>query len=229
MSREKIVDKIKKLLALGQGKANQAESELAMLKAQELLLNYGLTLKEVSDSDEPYEKEVSKSRVKKSTRGFPGWKIRIALVICPNFRVSLVLQKGWHGQKDLILIGLKEDVEVCQEVLPFAFTIFNECFHTFLKKWKDEHLLINESRSISLRVRNDYVEGFVSGLADKFRKQVKEKALIIVQDALVEKALRSSVSGSSTVSGGIGFGDRGAYVQGYQDSEMVQKDSFIKE
>lgn len=48
--QEKIIEKIRKLLSLSENNSNSSEAELAMLKAQELLLQYKIEMNEIKDT-----------------------------------------------------------------------------------------------------------------------------------------------------------------------------------
>jgi len=55
---EKVVSKIRKLLALaGEGNPERAEAEAAMLKAQEMLLQYGMSTESIQFANEEQEKK----------------------------------------------------------------------------------------------------------------------------------------------------------------------------
>ena len=57
------IEKIKKLLALAGNNPSEEEAQAAMLKAQELLLQNGLTMEEVTSHGEPAKKEVTEEKL----------------------------------------------------------------------------------------------------------------------------------------------------------------------
>lgn len=232
MSREKIIERIKKVLALGKGTNFEEEAEAAMLKAQEILLSHNLSMDDVELSEDKIEKEVIHDKLDQDTTGVPAWKIFIAHVIAKNFRVTTVTQSGWYGRRNLVLIGLKQDVQVCKSVIMFAYQVFERLFVEYLNARKIIFKIgygdnREWTRTKSFEMRNDYLDGFVSGLSAKFRKQVQEKALVLVQDALVVQDLEKMKFKTRMFQGGIRSFDRLAYEKGYEDSKMIEKDKYI--
>lgn len=227
MNSSKVISKVKKLLRLANGTDFEDEAFVAMLKAQEMLLDTGLTMAEIGDidDDEPV-KRVDRKEVDDGCRSLRRWKIQVSKPICDNFRVTLLIQPypGWNGKKGcnrLLLLGLEQDVEVCKEVLLFAFGAFNRCFKRFLNGWKAERGVAKVERRVSEALRNDYLHGFVGGLRQKFQEQVEAKALVLTQDAMVKRELDKMNLGKELRFRYTRMHDPDAYRNGFEDGKRL--------
>lgn len=115
----KIIDKVKKLLALT-GSPYADEAEAAMLKAQELLLKHGLTISEVETAEKPTVKEVAGEEVSTGRKRSAWWEKILAGIIGDNFRCIAYYRRKKPG---FYFLGLKEDVEVAKEVFSYAVIV----------------------------------------------------------------------------------------------------------
>ncbi len=79
----KVIDKVRKLLALAGNNPSQEEAECAMLKAQEILLSNGLHMSDVETKDEA--KEAVEDAVKVGTRIFT-WHDHLGNIVAENHR-----------------------------------------------------------------------------------------------------------------------------------------------
>ena len=70
---------------------------------------------------------------------------------------------------------------------------------------------------MSLRVRNDYFEGFIRGVRKAFKENVKENSLIVVQGKEVVDYVSKKNLRSGRISMRASFGDMTAYDKGYGD------------
>ena len=197
MTKEGIINKVKKLLALSNGTCYEEEAQSAMLKAQEILLKEGLTMSQVdmaSDNDGPV---VITKTVAEKTSIAPEWKFDIGGPICKNFRVTLIKQRSYSQRgrsvNHLLLVGLEEDVLVCEVVLEFAFKSFEKTFKIFAD---DYYYTSGRPRSTRMTValKNDYTRGYANGLRTKFREQVESKALVLVQNGLVKQYMKDEMN-----------------------------------
>ena len=219
---------MKKLLRLADGTPYEEEAFAALLKAQEVLLGAGLTMEEIGDINEDEDgKRVVQETLEDGMKNASTWKLMIAKPVCHNFRVTACVRTGDYGGSrrgsKLILIGLETDVEVCMEALVFAFRAFTKCFHVFLAKRKKEESKWGReaSRGLTMRMRNDYLKGFVSGLTTKFREQVESKALVLAQSELVMDYINDLEMTGGTKRTLVSLGDDAAYAQGYRDGKSL--------
>jgi Protein of unknown function (DUF2786) len=219
---EKIVNRVRKALALANDNPSDEEAHTAMLLAQKMLARHGLTLKDVEGEQEGLKKVVEKSVTEPSGR-IPWWKKQLVMVIAENFKCKAF--KSGKYQSTLVMFGLEEDVEIAEAVYKYAETIVDKLAKSYVGK------LYRQGKSTS-GVRNEYILGFLTGLRDKFEEQVAQNnwGLVLVTDALVEqhysdKKLRKGSSGGIQP----GFsGNAEARAEGYNQGKNFADSSSRK-
>jgi hypothetical protein len=85
---------------------------------------------------------------------------------------------------DVSFIGLKEDVELSQQVFGYAVIAINFNAAEYMKQYK-------HSGKSTKGVKNTYIDGFLTGLKEQFAEQVAccGWGLVLVKDVAVENAL----------------------------------------
>lgn len=145
----KIVEKIQKLLALSES-VNEYEAQLSMLKAQELLAKYKLSLREVKD----FKVYNSSIKEKISTVSFTKakWKAKLAGLIADNFGCYHYYKT--RRNHTIAFFGREEDIAICNIVLEYAV----DCINTKVKKLRYQWLRDGYSTK---GLENDYALGFI--------------------------------------------------------------------
>jgi len=177
--QETILSKVKKLLALAENNTSADESQNSFLKAQMLLLKHGLTMNDVADSDNTNTKNVLNTSIDESSRML-WWKKSLANIISNNFRCKSFTSFRTANTR-ICIIGLEEDVNIATEIYNCAVRTIEHQSKMYVK-------LNKKSNTKSAGLKNDFILGWLSGLEDKFKKQVesvKEYGLILVKDALI--------------------------------------------
>lgn len=207
---EKIIKKIKKLLALSES-SNKNEAQNAMLKVQELLMKHKLSLAEV----EKYNVEDIKvdEKITDFTFTKAKWKGRLASIIADN--LSCYCYYRTCRTHIITFMGKEEDVLVCEITLKYAIDFIND----EVRKLKNEYR--RDGHSIA-GLETDYALGFIAGLEERFEEQ-KEKhqewGLVLAKDAKVVEAFeninfRRAISTNSKYSGHLE-----AYSKGVEDGK----------
>ncbi len=187
---EKAKDRARKLLNLSQNNTNENESQNAFLKAQEILLEAGMTIEEFKNiNEEDKEKkieEVIKSQERPATDfiAIQGWHRDLARVIAKNFRCIFWLDTRWEDSKKRIMFfGLQADIDFARDVYVYAMRSIENCATHYMLTRTDLQ------RSEKKAVKNTYMDAYIKGLDSKFKKQVVEKGyqLAIIPHALVTK------------------------------------------
>lgn len=203
MVEESILRKIKKALALAGNDPNQQEAETALLKAQEMMAKYNLSMGDVEEKER--KKEVLNDQVTPYGRT-PYWKKRLAHIIGENFRVQSFT---WtlNGKSCIKFLGLQEDVELAKEMFEFACDSLEHLVRIYVAEAKREWFekpVWGRGQFDNTGIKNDYISGFLNGLSAKFKEQVSKNGwgLVLVKDALVvqevEKLnLRNASSGKN--------------------------------
>ena len=206
----KIVEKIKKLLALSES-SNKHEAELSILKAQELLAKHKLSLKEVNQFE--INNNTIKENITNITFTKAKWKASLARVIAENF--SCYLYYKTRFTHTITFFGREEDVLVCNIVLEYAI----DCICNVVKRLRYQY----KKDGYSTRgLENDYALGFVGGLREKFQEQKKanqEWGLILVKDKEVVESYEKIKFKKSINTGTQYHGHADAYEQGFVDGK----------
>lgn len=230
--REKAISLIKKVLAKGGNNNNEHEVEVAMLKAQELLAKYGLSMEDISDS-EHNKKEVLRNEVESGGRN-SWWKSRLGIVIADNFRCEIFTN---GANRNLMFIGLKEDTEIAKELFyymkdsveicakNYAVNLVNEINETKMKDRKPQYQKWITLKDVNGE-KNDYIRGFIEGIGNKLSEQKERNGwgLILAKDDCVteyvsklriKKGRRSSTQTS---------GDKSHFEKGFADGKSLKHD-----
>lgn len=210
MTRDKVVDRVRKLLRLANG-SNGAEAEQALLQAQRLMAANGLAEGEIGDLSEtelePIIEVQTESVLRRGSHHLGG----LASVIAGNFRCKAYYANGsWAEQQArrlnrqaprtrLTFLGRKADVEIAVDVYKAAREAMEAGLVSYLAGEKDR--LFRQAgipkdarwaKSSTLNpVKSTFRHGFVSGLEAKFASQVRSSGLqlVIVPDAGVQQAI----------------------------------------
>lgn len=207
LNREKIIEKIKGLLALGDKSRNceEHEAEAALLKAHELMAKYNITIEVTEEEKMSYVHEVC------SSKWNMGFRKPLAVVIARNFRCETYL-RGNGGS--VVFFGHEMDARIAREAFEFAYAFAmkegNRCYNKNYQMGRNTQ-----------GVFNSYVRGFIKGLEQKLGEQ--STALMVVTPQDVKDKYEEMSKDFTRGSGGIrdtGF-DRDAFQQGVSDGRTV--------
>jgi hypothetical protein len=109
--KEKIIDKVRKLMALSHS-PNEHEAALAATRARELLDKYDLSLTEVEINEE----EIIEHRVDTGTHQPPLWMGRLAVCVSSAFNCKVFRVYGI-----MVFCGTKADTQVADFTYSFLF------------------------------------------------------------------------------------------------------------
>lgn len=210
MTREALIEKINKLLALADTSRNnsEAEAQAAYAKAQALIAEYNLNMDELNEDKE----QIVLMPATHSNN--EGYRTRLAMVLAQNFRCRVIMV----GNR-VNFIGYKTDAEVCVKVFNSAYRLSHN------KGLKLER----QARKAGLSTRgvaNSYWIGFCNGLKEVLDEQCR--ALMIIVPDEVNKELKERAGG--TYRGGMrNTGMRSEqYMQGRQDGRDHMKAHYIE-
>ena len=180
-NNQQVLEKIKKILGKTKNNSSTEEIEVAMLKAQELMAKHHLSMSDINFKEE--KKEVTDTSIYESGR-MAWWIKQLSMVIAKNFRCEPYITPGKISK--LYFIGLKQDVDLSKEILNYAVNTIKYQSEAFCQRYKRPGFNVSG-------IKNDWIRGFLKGLEDKFKEQVKSKgyAIILVKDALVVKAVEN--------------------------------------
>ncbi len=179
---EVIVSRIRKLLSLATSDVEE-EARAAMLKAQALMAAHDLRMDQVGAEAGEEDGAVVEETVDKEGRTIQYWQKLLTTVITRNFRCAVVYRSYRNGTRDIVIVGMPEDVQACRETLTFSFRSARNCWDRYRRTRKFPE------RKATERAKKDYMIGFAAGLRDAFASQVKEKAIVLSRKQKVDQHL----------------------------------------
>lgn len=213
MVEEKMIERIRKMLAKTTNNPSAEEAQTALLMAQELMAKHGLTMKDFEVAKQA-SKEVIQGEATDWTK-LPWWYKKLSTILADNFRCYTFWRNSGRHQK-LIFMGVKEDVEVCQTLFNYSILFVTQQAVKLRKKARKEG---NSTDGLM----NDYVSGFLSGLSDRYQEQVKKNdwGLILVKDAELitqYEAMTIKIGKESTITRAF---NNEAYQTGYKHGRAL--------
>lgn len=208
----KMLDKVRKLLALAGNNPSEEEAQAAALKAQELIAQYNLDLSALS-SEEVIQYKLLKAEHPNNN----GYRGQLAAILAPNFHCKAI-----YLGADVHFFGREGDVDACVGVFNYLYKTMrtNGC--------RQERIARKEGRSAH-GVANCYWSGFMRGLKDELGAQSKALAIIVpedVKDKFTEKFPRTGVNNRMGVRH-TGY-DKSAFDTGYTDGRNSMKKGALE-
>ena len=231
-----VMEKIRKLRVVAERSSNQNEAHAAALAAQRLMVNHNLTEAEVGVDPGVRERL---NPVTEETVEYQGklvqWRFRTLAVVANNFRCQSWLRRArQHSiQAAIGLIGRKEDVEVCREVYQHVVTAQDRLCHMYIDLQRRENVDLGIDYPVEFYsdLRASFREGFIGGLATKFREQVEANtgwALVLVKDAEVVAYAQQRLRGRPVHSNAKRGQDRAAYNAGFTAGHQTQTGKLVE-
>ena len=154
-NRDKILDKIKKCLALS-ASSNEHEAEAALRQARKLMEAHGITDLDVQAA------EAEERRAKSSAKAQPAnWEAMLAAKIADAFACQVIFSNGfWNRIGEWCFIGCG----AAPEVAHYAFTVL----HRQAKRAREEHIKARLKRcKVATKTRRAdlFSEGWVRSVA----------------------------------------------------------------
>ncbi len=180
LTLEQKLEKIQNLMARARGTNSDAEAQVCILKAQELMVKWNLEESQVTDHT---EKQETVREVAYNAGGMKAeWKSKLATVIANNFRCRWFFS-GRGSSRYIVFFGFKEDARIARELYEKAIKLVEKgqqkCYDYFW--WR---------KMPTYGVKGDYALGFVQGLKEAFQNQVDEQGwgLVVVTPKEVNEA-----------------------------------------
>lgn len=175
--RDKIIEKIKKLLALSKNNTSQEEAISASLKAQKLIADYDVKDSEINGSCKQQVVVTIESETYKGKQ----WRNSLAYVIAKNFRCRAYLSPIHHSKHNVTnrikFVGYEYDAEAALLVYNKMTEIGESLAREACREYKSRY-------GTCAGVKNTFLIGFVSGIDFELTKQCE--ALMLVTPKEVE-------------------------------------------
>lgn len=170
MTEEKLLDKVRKLMAKAESTNFQAEAETFTLKAQALIAKYNLDISALSEEE---RKQVYKL-VRAVHSNNEGYRKPLSAVIAKNFRCKAIIIGNY-----VHFFGHETDAEACAEVFNHLYKVS----HNVGLKIERQYRAQGKSTA---GVANSYWVGFITGISRALDVQSTALAVIVPQDVVDE-------------------------------------------
>lgn len=204
---ERIIEKIRKCLALANNNPSEEEAKAAALQAQKLLAKYNISMVDVEgleqEDEEIVEEDVWFSDIVKGTAR--AWKYELAEIVSKNFRC----RHFFYGKRAVVFYGHKTDAEAASEVYKYLFSMGDRIAD------REAHKAFH-STGITRGVYNSWVKGYLAGLRNSFDKQCTALMIVIPEDVKEGYAERSK-----------NFGHTNAGMRNTSFNNEVYNDGFV--
>jgi len=134
--KDKIIDRIQKILNHANGSQYEAEASTAMKMAQSYMKQYGLSLSDVELKEQLEEailKELSEHNLRKKT---DKWEIFLAMAIGDIFDCKIILSKRYKASY-IMFIGYQKDIQLCKATFKMMYqSAKSEAYKQFPRNMK---------------------------------------------------------------------------------------------
>lgn len=216
MSNQRILDKIKKLMALANS-GNPHEAANAMRKAQALMKEHQLSQSDVELSS------IAKHGAKMANKSIkqPKWSVMLTTLICRAFGVEAYASYDIFGGASCNFIGLSANVEIAA----YCYTVLSR---QLLKARREYATSLNKRlKSSTKTARSDlFCEGWVHGVYQQvtdLSPNEKERELIRL---FKEQKIPNLETGKVREANGTSR-DNGAIAEGYKAGRQVRLNAGV--
>lgn len=211
---EKIIDKIRKLLALANS-SNEHEAALAAAHAQRLLSAHNLAMADIESEQKPQSADKVETSVSKT---LPKWVRHLSAGVCTAFDCQ-----GIHhpATGKLTFIGVGADVQIAAYTFAYLDKTIRRLCSSYMKLHAKENI---PTRHREL-MRQSYYLGAVSTINLTLREQkvqtpITPGALVPIKEGLIKKAM-SDIGPTRTVRSRKSYIDSHAYYKGQEDGQQI--------
>lgn len=218
---ERIIEKIRKCLALANNNPSEEEAKAAALQAQKLLAKYNISMADVTELEQEVEEIVEVATwfneiVKGVARA---WKYELAEIVAKNFRCK----HFFYGKRAVAFYGHKTDAEAASEVYKYLFGMGDKLATRVTYRVLRQYHKRGESAQIS-GIYNSWVKGFLKGLREGFDKQCTALMIVVPEDVKESYAEKSK----SFKSLQLGMRNTGFSNEAYNDGFVTGKGAMAQ-
>ena len=177
MEKEKIIDKIRKLLELSKNNPNKEEAILALTKARELMFKHNVDMENIKKDDTNYFEKIV--QLKK-------WKNRILFFLMYLNDAFGTFSLYNEYTKRVYFYGEKEKVLGVSEIFEFLFEVAD---YLAMKEYRNYLKEYGTGKGIYL----SYILGFINGVNNALEKQnreFEEYGIVIVTSEVLKQQVR---------------------------------------
>lgn len=211
--REKMIEKIKKMMALAENNPSEEEALSVALQAHKLMMKYNIHEDEVS-LEEVKEDIVSIFSEQKHNSSLHKWRKQLAATVAKSFRCKCYI----HG-KDVVFRGYKDDAQLALDVYLMLYAVGDKLGS------KAYSTQLNDTGS-GKGAYNSFVVGFLYGVRDAFDEQCT--ALMVITPKEVEEDWEEFSAGMRTSKTSFTVIDKNLYEKGYKEGKQAVKSRAIE-
>ena len=212
--REKMIEKIKKMMALAENNPSEEEALSAALQAHKLMMKYNIHESEVT-LEEVKEDIVSIFSEQNHNSSLHKWRKQLGAIVARAFRC-----KCYISGKDVVFRGYKDDAQLALDVYLMLYTVGDRLG----SKAYTEQLAETGSGKGAY---NSFVVGFLYGVRDAFDEQCT--ALMVITPKEVEEDWESFSAHMKTSKTSFTVADRELYEKGYAEGKQAVKSRAIED
>lgn len=195
---QKIIEKVKGLLAIAKDEKSDEESQSAFILAQKLMIKYKIDKSTVEDYEMTSGQDnIDEESVTVYKRLF-WWERQLAQILSENFRVryfinSKINQGEGQTKRKIMFFGHGSDLELAKEMFVLAYDVLDFRSKKFIDDFYDFTGDCHE-RYRTQSIKSSYIRGFLVGLSERFDSQRaalrKEYAVMVLVPEEVEVAFK---------------------------------------
>lgn len=212
--REKMIEKIKKMMALAENNPSEEEALSAALQAHKLMMKYNIHESEVT-LEEVKEDIVSIFSEQKHNSSLHKWRKQLGAIVARAFRC-----KCYISGKDVVFRGYKDDAQLALDVYLMLYTVGDKLGS---KAYTEQ---LSETGS-GKGAYNSFVVGFLYGVRDAFDEQCT--ALMVITPKEVEEDWENFSANMKTFKTSFTVVDRELYEKGYAEGKQAVKSRAIED
>jgi len=154
MNQERIIAKMKKLLAMAEGNANEHEAMVAAKQLHAMLAKHNVSMEDLSGEDNPISDEGFQSRNRP-------WKRQVAMKIAELYFCKFYFASAGRGNASYMFIGTEAN-------RAFAIYIFKMIIKVVEKEGK------KQCKSFCGKSSGPFYNSFLTGAKDRINERCKE-------------------------------------------------------
>lgn len=213
--QEKIISKIKKLLAMTEANGcSSEEAAVAIAHAQLLMAKYDVELTELSEE----EKVIIEDKFSMGTKSVSSYQRLLACSLAPHFAVRVIICTRGDRSQIMNIVGDKIRAAIFKETYLFAYKAFQQ-------QWQAYYKTLSKSEITDIGdIRGSYLKGFVDGITNELQRSENENAIVLKENPEIKDYISEHfpcLINERLLIKGLRHGQ--AFDQGYEDGSFAQR------